>query len=94
MTGATRNAPPRHIWDALLRLRACNKRQLAEALGVNRHTLARWIDSTEAGESPGANAYRRASDLLITSLRAAQDADSLAQWRINWTAIDTIGGKK
>lgn len=94
MTAPSRNAPPRHIWEALQRLRACNKQQLAAALGVNRHTLARWIEATEAGDSPGANAYRRASDLLIATLRAANDADSLAQWAIRWEGIDTVGGKR
>jgi hypothetical protein len=89
-----KNGPPRHIWEALLRLRACNKGQLAAALGVDRHTLARWITATEAGESPGTNAETRAADLLQTTLRAASDADVHAQWRVNWDAIDRIGGRR
>jgi len=49
---------------------------------------------TEAGENPGANAMHRASDLLIATLRAAGDADTMAQWRVNWPAIETIGGRR
>lgn len=66
-----RNKPPAHVWQALLRLRACNKQQLAAALGVNRHTLARWISATEAGDDPGDNAAERAADLLSATLCAA-----------------------
>ena len=93
MTTDTRNGHPRHIWHALQRLRNCNKTQLATALGINRHTLTRWTRETEAGRSPGTDAERRASDLLIATLRAASDADVHAQWRVNWSAIDRIGGK-
>lgn len=92
MTGTARNGPPRHVWDALLRLRACNKQQLAAALGINRHTLARWIADTEAGQSPGANAERRASDLMLATLRAG-NADMHAQWSVNWPAIARVGGR-
>lgn len=66
-----RNKPPAHVWQALMRLRACNKQQLAAALGVNRHTLARWITATEAGDEPGDNAAERAADLLSATLCAA-----------------------
>ncbi|MCA1775522.1 MAG: hypothetical protein LC676_07930 [Loktanella sp.] len=90
----TKDTAPAHIWEALRRLLNCNRKQLAARLGVNRHTLAGWERMTEAGENPGANAMRRASDLLIASLRAAQEADTLAQWRINWTGIDRIAGRR
>jgi len=90
----TKNHAPAHIWEALRRLRSCNKQQLAAALGVSRHTLSRWEAATEAGDSPGTAAYAKASALLIATLRAANDADTLAQWQINWTAIDTVGGKR
>jgi len=88
-----KNAPPRHIWEALLRLRACNKMQLAEALGVNRHTLTRWIQATEAGGSAGKSANESAAQLMQATLHSA-GADVHAQWRINWDAIATIGGKR
>jgi len=91
---ARKNAPPADIWKALRRLRDCNKQELAAALGISRHTLSRWEAATEAGDSPGTAAYAKASALLIATLRAAKDADSLAQWQINWTAIDTVGGKR
>jgi len=71
---------PAHVWEALRRLRACNKQQLAAALGVTRQTLARWEAETATGGSAGEAAEARASDLLIATLRAAQGADSLAQW--------------
>lgn len=89
-----RNSTPRHVWDALRRLRNCNKQQLAAALGVSSRTLARWTAATEAGTSPGAAAERAASDLLIATLRAANEADVHAQWRINWPAIGTIAGRR
>lgn len=72
MSQTKQNRPPRHIWETLQRLRACNKQQLAAALGVNRHTLARWIQATEAGESAGSNAEKLSRDLLTTTLRAAR----------------------
>jgi len=90
----SRNTAPTHIWEALRRLRSCNKQQLAAALGVSRHTLTRWEAATEAGDSPGTAAYAKASALLIATLRAANEADSLAQWCIDWNAIDTVGGKR
>ena len=74
-----KNTNPAHIWQVLRRLLNCNRSQLAARLGVNRHTLAQWERMTEAGKNPGANAMRRASDLLISCLRAAGDADTLAQ---------------
>lgn len=89
-----KNTNPAHIWQALRRLLNCNRTQLAARLGVNRHTLAGWERMTEAGENPGANAMHRASDLLIATLRAAGDADTMAQWRVNWPAIETIGGRR
>jgi len=76
----SRDTNPAHIWEALRRLRQCNKSELAAALGVSRQTLARWEDATATGGSAGAAAEARASDLLIATLRAAQGADSLAQW--------------
>jgi len=89
-----RNTNPAHIWQALRRLLNCNRTQLAARLGVNRHTLTKWERMTEAGENPGANATRRASDLLLATLRAAEDADALAQWRINFDALHKIGGRR
>lgn len=46
-----RNAPPATPWEALRRLLACNRQQLAARLGISRHTLQRWErgDLTEAG---------------------------------------------
>ena len=84
-----RNTPPATPWEALRRLLNCNKSQLAERLGVTTRTLHRW----EKGEA-GADAFSRASQLMIATLRAADQADTLAQWRINFDAIDTIGGRK
>jgi len=83
-----RNTTPANVWDALRRLHNCNKTQLAARLGVTQRTLARW----EAGEA-GTDAHRRAADLLQATLRAAE-ADAHAQWRINWNAIDKIGGRR
>lgn len=84
---------PAHIWEALRRLRACNKTELAADLGITRQTLNRWTRETEAGNSPGKDAEQRASALLIATLRAA-NADVHAQWSINWHQIGTIAGRK
>lgn len=92
MTSA-RNRPPRHIWETLMRLRAANKSQLADTLGVNRHTLARWITATESGESPGKNAEERAAQLLRATLHAA-NSDVHAQWAVDWDRLKTVGGKR
>lgn len=73
---AEKNTPPPDVWIALRRLLACNRQQLAERLDVSSRTLRRW----EQGEA-GPDAYRRASALLIATLRAAGEADALAQWR-------------
>lgn len=82
-----KNTAPATIWEALRRLRACNKSQLAKSLGVDRSTLRLWELATEAGKNPGTAAHAKASALLIATLRAANDADALAQWRIGpWFA--------
>lgn len=52
-----RNAPPTTVWEALRRLLACNRQQLAARLGVSRHTLQRW----ERGELTEAGAARVAA---------------------------------
>ena len=83
-----RNTTPANVWDTLRRLLNCNKTQLAARLGVTARTLHRW----EHGEA-GAEAHRRAADLMQTTLRAA-DCDQHAQWRLNWDAIDKIGGRR
>lgn len=87
-----RNHAPADIWETLQRLRACNKTELAAALGVSRHTLRRWMDEDATG-SAGKTAHERAAMLLQATLRAA-NADTHAQWAINWQAIDRIGGRK
>lgn len=92
MTAAERNNAPANIWQALLRLRQCNKGELAAALGVSRHTLKRWMDDDATG-SAGKTAHERAAMLLQSTLRAA-NCDQHAQWAINWDDIATIGGKR
>ena len=84
-----RNTNPATVWDALRRLLLCNKQQLADRLGVDRRTLHRW-ENCEAG----ADAMRRASALLIATLRNADHSDALAQWTINFEAIHTAGGRR
>jgi len=91
---SAKNAPPQHIFEALRRLRACNKQQLAAALGVSRHTLTRWEQLAESGKPLSKTAAQTCSILLIDTLRAADHADVMAQWTINWDAIATIGGRR
>jgi len=91
---AQRDTTPAHIWDVLGRLLNCNRTQLAKRLGISRRTLFDWVALTEQGQSPGTNAERRAADLLQATLRAAGNSDVHAQWRLNWDAIHTIGGRK
>ena len=86
---SSRNTTPASPWEALRRLLNCNKAQLAERLGASPRTLRRW----EEGEA-GADAMRRASALLIATLRAADHSDALAQWVINFDAIHTVGGRR
>ena len=63
---AGRNAPPVTLWEALRRLLDCNKGELAERLGVSRHTLQRW----ERGELPE-RASGRVAELMQETLHAA-----------------------
>ena len=91
---AQRNTPPANVWEALRRLRNCNKGELAEALGVSRHTLQRWERENAETGGNGKAAAQAASDLLTATLRAAGHSDVLAQWSINWDAIRSIGGKE
>ena len=82
-----RNTPPPDIWGALMRLRACNKQELAEALGVSRHTLARWMR-----DEGGANAHARAAALLQQTLA---DAGALKHaWPVDWSRVATVPGKR
>lgn len=71
-----RDTAPRDAIEALLRLRACNKAQLAARLGISDRTLSRWI-----AEGPTPAGRGLISALLIATLRAADHADELAQWR-------------
>lgn len=90
-----RNTPPKHIFEALRRLRNCNKQELAAALGVSRHTLTRWEQLAELGEPVGKTAEKSCSNLMIATLRAANHADVLAQWDVSWTATPaTIRGRR
>jgi len=91
---SAKNAPPKNIFEALRRIRACNKQQLAAALGVSRHTLTRWEQLAELGEPLSKTAAQSCSALLIATLRAADHADVMAQWSIDWDAIATIGGRR
>ena len=77
---ARRHAPPANAIEALLRLRATNKQTLAKDLGCSPVTLRRWI-----AEGPSAIGERLISELLISTLRAADHTDDLAQWSIDWT---------
>ena len=61
-----RNTPPATPWEALRRLLACNRQQLAARLGISRHTLQRW----ERGELTEAGAARVAA-LMQETLAAA-----------------------
>ena len=63
-----RNTPPASPWEALRRLLACNRQQLAARLGISRHTLQRW----ERGELTEAGAARVAA--LMQEILAAAGA--------------------
>jgi len=78
-----RNTTPADPIDVLLRLLRCNRLELAERLGCNPRTLRRW---ERDGVPP--HAWRLLSELLISTLRAAGSADSLAQWCIDWRRFD------
>lgn len=61
-----RDTPPATVWEALRRLLACNKQELAARLGVSRHTLQRWErdELTETGAA-------RVAALMQETLAAA-----------------------
>ena len=61
-----RDTPPATVWEALRRLLACNKQELAARLGVSRHTLQRWErdEPTETGPA-------RVAALMQETLAAA-----------------------
>ena len=87
MAPQERNTPPADIWETLMRLRACNKQELAAAMGVSRHTLARWMR-----DEAGANAHARAAALLQQTLA---DAGALQHaWPVDWSRIATVAGKR
>lgn len=79
-----KNRAPATVWEALRRLRDCNRQELAAALGISRHTLARWEDAAARNEQLPEGARERAASLLIATLRAADGADALAQWGRDW----------
>ena len=74
---AAKNAPPKHVYEALRRLRTSTKQDLAAALGVSRHTLNRWEQSAELDEPASRNAQNATSRLLRETLKAANCLDLL-----------------
>lgn len=72
-----RNIPPANVFEALRRLRACNKQELAAALGIDRKTLREWESDPEQLHQ---KARERLAALMLTTLRAAK-ADDFAQWQ-------------
>lgn len=57
------NRPPRHVFDALKRVYACNQTQLAERLAISTRTLRRY----ERGEAPDRE-IARAREMLRRAL--------------------------
>jgi len=90
---ARKNCAPANVWDALRRLRNCNKGQLAAALGVTRQTLSRWEALEANGENAGEDAHHRAAQLMQATLMAC-DAQVHAMPQINWDAVSRIGGRR
>ena len=74
---ARRNAPPLNEWELLRRLYNCNKKDLAERLGVSAMTLRRYEAATEAGEALNSTARGRVRELLRAALIIANNADDL-----------------
>jgi len=72
-----RNTVPSDPVEALLRLLNCNQTELAARLGCHPRTLRRWRRDGLPSKS-----WPALSALLISTLRAAGGADSLAQWSI------------
>lgn len=72
---SSRNTTPANIWEVLRRLLDCNKRQLAERLGVTRQTLHQWETPTEKGEKLSDKGREAVTDLLTATLRAADNAE-------------------
>lgn len=64
----TRNTPPPTIYEALRRLLACNKKELAERLGVNAVTLRRWEAHLEASHEESAPMEHRAANDLLAEI--------------------------
>ena len=74
---ARHNAPPTNEWDLLRRLYDCNKKELAERLGITPPTLRRYEAATEAGEPLNQAARSKVGELLRAGLRIANNADDL-----------------
>jgi len=74
---ARHNAPPPNEWELLRRLYDCNKKELAERLGIAPMTLRRYEAATEAGEPLNKTARSLVGELLRAGLRIANNADDL-----------------
>lgn len=82
-----RNTPPDDAFDVLRRLYNCNWQQLAARLDVSPRSLNTW-----RREGPGKTGNERLHRAFHEALREAD-----AQWLtipIDWTKIDSIGGKR
>lgn len=71
-----RNRPPKDIFEALQRLLACNKTELAARLGVTPRTVQRWKNEGEASD-PDSKAAEITARLMIATLTAGNCIDAL-----------------
>ena len=75
------NAPPTNEWELLRRLYDCNKKELAERLGITAPTLRSYEAATKAGEPLSKAARSLVGELLRAGLRIANNADDLLKDR-------------
>ncbi len=85
---SNRYIDPVDQYDWLRRLHICNWTELAKRLGVTPATLKRW----RSGEH-GANCVKRCQDLMMETLRGADDCVWLLL-PVSWENVATIGGRR